>query len=64
VKKDKVKEKKSKKSGKRKKDKSLYEVADGVATPSKEHVSGTATPNNLVITVDASFINFTGFPMC
>lgn len=44
------KEKKSKRSssGKHKKDKSLYEVADGVATPSKEHISGTATPNNMV----------------
>ena len=45
----KEKSKKKSKSSKHRKDKSLYEVAEGVTTPSKEHLSGTATPTNVMV---------------
>ncbi|KAF6018644.1 AP3D1 [Bugula neritina] len=57
-KKEKSRDKKKSKSSKRHKDKSLYEVAEGVTTPSKEHLSGTATPTNIL---DLSSLNLTNY---
>ena len=64
----KEKSKKKSKSSKHRKDKSLYEVAEGVTTPSKEHLSGTATPTNVMVsqliclsfTVFVQWSNFLG----
>ncbi|XP_067938013.1 AP-3 complex subunit delta-1-like [Watersipora subatra] len=54
----KEKSRKKPKSSKHRKDKSLYEVAEGVTTPSKEHLSGTATPTNVM---DLGSLNLTNY---